>query len=257
MTEGKDGGSRSSLSVDSIDSRTSPVLDQHRRSKSILKKSDTGAHHHHHRSTKDSETEKLISDNTSGVSTSDNGGGGGDPGSGSGSDYSPNKLPLNTCALSPPHTPATAKRYAHTQSLRGIGPKLGPKPQALPIKFVGLGQMQDVLGKRPLKSHMMLLDDLLGGEKHSRDEAVVENKYKERLEGVCGALTSGDGVCLVKSPLYIYPPPPPLDDSSPTEETKLLLQQAASEMVATVNRQTAGGGGGLATQNRHQELNMS
>ncbi|CAG2061239.1 unnamed protein product, partial [Timema podura] len=251
----RDGGSRSSLSVDSIDSRTSPVLDQHRRSKSILKKSDTSAHHH--RSTKDSETEKLISDNTSGVSTSDNGGGGGDPGSGSGSDYSPNKLPLNTCALSPPHTPATAKRYAHTQSLRGIGPKLGPKPQALPIKFVGLGQMQDVLGKRPLKSHMMLLDDLLGGEKHSRDEAVVENKYKERLEGVCGSLSSGDGVCFVKSPLYIYPPPPPLDDSSPTEETKLLLQQAASEIVTTVNRQTAAGGGGLAAQNRHQELNMS
>ncbi|KAG5885157.1 hypothetical protein JTB14_037606 [Gonioctena quinquepunctata] len=57
---GKNCGSKSSLSVDSIDSRTSPQL--HRRSKSILKKSDSSGN----RCAVDSESERLISDNISG-----------------------------------------------------------------------------------------------------------------------------------------------------------------------------------------------
>ncbi|CAH1366644.1 hypothetical protein MTP99_007953 [Tenebrio molitor] len=71
---GKNSGSKSSLSVDSIDSRVSPQLEHHRRSKSILKKSDSSGN----RNT-DPESERLISDNMSGYEI------------GSGSEYSPNK----------------------------------------------------------------------------------------------------------------------------------------------------------------------
>ncbi|XP_067004773.2 potassium voltage-gated channel protein Shab [Anabrus simplex] len=188
---GKNGSSKSSLSADSIDSRTSPTLEQHRRSKSILKKSETSVR-------EDPETEKLISG------------------------CSPSKLPL-----SPPATPAP---------LRGIGPKCGTKPHALPIKFVGLQQQQQTDGSsssRRLRSPLLLLDDLLGGEKHARDEATVENKYKERLEAVVvgGCVAApGDGGCC--GDLYICPPPPPMEEHSPTEETKLLLHQTAGEVVA-------------------------
>ncbi|XP_060521100.1 potassium voltage-gated channel protein Shab [Cylas formicarius] len=63
---GKNGGSKSSLSVDSMDSRstTSPQLELHRRSKSILKKGDIGGGS---RKEIDPESERLISDNGSGV----------------------------------------------------------------------------------------------------------------------------------------------------------------------------------------------
>lgn len=71
---GKNSGSKSSLSVDSIDSRTSPQLELHRRSKSILKKSDSSGNRN-----ADPESERLISDNMSGFEI------------GSGSEYSPNK----------------------------------------------------------------------------------------------------------------------------------------------------------------------
>jgi hypothetical protein len=60
--------------VDSIDSRVSPQLEHHRRSKSILKKSDSSGN----RNT-NPESERLISDNMSGFEI------------GSGSEYSPNK----------------------------------------------------------------------------------------------------------------------------------------------------------------------
>ncbi|RZC33728.1 uncharacterized protein BDFB_007783 [Asbolus verrucosus] len=71
---GKNSGSKSSLSVDSIDSRVSPQLEHHRRSKSILKKSDSSGNRN-----ADPESERLISDNMSGYEI------------GSGSEYSPNK----------------------------------------------------------------------------------------------------------------------------------------------------------------------
>ncbi|XP_063920864.1 potassium voltage-gated channel protein Shab isoform X1 [Zophobas morio] len=70
----KNSGSKSSLSVDSIDSRVSPQLEHHRRSKSILKKSDSSGNRN-----ADPESERLISDNMSGYEI------------GSGSEYSPNK----------------------------------------------------------------------------------------------------------------------------------------------------------------------
>ncbi|CAG9862261.1 unnamed protein product [Phyllotreta striolata] len=71
---GKNGGSKSSLSVESIDSRTSPQLELHRRSKSILKKSESSSNRH-----ADPESERLISDSMSGSDV------------GFCSDYSPNK----------------------------------------------------------------------------------------------------------------------------------------------------------------------
>lgn len=205
--------------MDSIDSRTCPTPDTHRRSKSILKKSDPGSRNGRSgggglgAGCDDPETEKLISsDNSASGATGAGSGGGCD------SDYSPSKLPL-----SPPATPAASHRLS--SGLRGIGPKSGTKPHALPIKFVGLD------GGRGLKSPLVLLEDLLGGgggggEKHSRDEIAVENKLKERLEmsGGCGGGSAGpgEGGCCGDTPLYICPPPP-LDDHSPTEETKLLV----------------------------------
>ncbi|CAH1112446.1 unnamed protein product [Psylliodes chrysocephalus] len=72
---GKNGGSKSSsLSIESIDSRTSPQLELHRRSKSILKKSDSSSNRY-----TDPESERLINDNMSGSDV------------GFSSDYSPNK----------------------------------------------------------------------------------------------------------------------------------------------------------------------
>nr|XP_024218493.1 potassium voltage-gated channel protein Shab [Halyomorpha halys] len=70
---GKNGESRSSLSVDSIDSRICQTPEAHRRSKSILKKVDSAPNPR-----RDPETEKLISDNVSAA----------------GSDYSPGKSPI-------------------------------------------------------------------------------------------------------------------------------------------------------------------
>ncbi|PNF42918.1 hypothetical protein B7P43_G11845 [Cryptotermes secundus] len=245
--EGKEGRSKSSLSVDSIDSRTSPTLDQHRRSKSILKKSDSSGHHHRNgRSSTDPETEKLISDNTSGVSASDNGGTG--CGAGSGSEYSPNKLPIRAATLSPPATPAMARQPQKLQQLRAIGPKSGTKPHALPIKFVGLSEEGDK--SRKLKSPLLMLEDLFGGEKHARDEASVENRYRERLEAVVGGCVSapGDGGCCgggpqTSGPLYICPPASAAEEHSPTEETKLLLHQTAVELLAPARRHHSGGAG--------------
>lgn len=103
--------------MDSIDRPVSPQLgDTHKRSKSILKKTDSGGgghhhHHHHHRNDRngrniggyeDPESERLISDNISASGVSDNGCGGMDAGSGSGSDYSPAKYPLLAKSVSPP-----------------------------------------------------------------------------------------------------------------------------------------------------------
>jgi len=262
LCSGKEGRSKSSLSVDSIDSRTSPQLDQHRRSKSILKKSDSSGHHRNGRSSADPETEKLISDSTSGGGVSDNGSAG--CGSGSRSEYSPNKLPIPAATISPPATPAMTRKPPKLQQLRGIGPKSGTKPHALPVKFVGLSQEGDKT--RKVKSPLLMSDDLFGGEKHARDEATAENKHKERLEAVLGGCVSapGDGGCCggaeTAVPLYICPPPPSMDDHSPTEETKLLLHQTAVELLAPIGRRhgsVTGTGRGGPRIKQKQELPTS
>lgn len=69
------------------------------------------------------------------------------------------------------------------QGIRGIGPKssrTGVKP--LPIKFVGLPLDGGDETKPRLKSPLLPLEDWWGDEKNSRDEAVAENRFKERLD---------------------------------------------------------------------------
>ncbi|XP_069968245.1 potassium voltage-gated channel protein Shab isoform X2 [Bactrocera oleae] len=127
--------SKHSSSIDSIDA--SPNLEQHRRSKSILKnKSDIS------RVLADPESERLLADNMSGSGVSDNGTVMGE----SGSDYSPNKLPHSILAksISPPPlrhrmliqqrsgpaslvsrpTKFQTPRYPEEQALRQVKPML-------------------------------------------------------------------------------------------------------------------------------------
>ncbi|XP_017768936.1 PREDICTED: potassium voltage-gated channel protein Shab isoform X5 [Nicrophorus vespilloides] len=136
---GKNCGSKSSLSVDSIDSRASPQLDHHRRSKSILKKSDSSGYR-----SADPESERLISDNTS-------------LDVGSGSEYSPNKR------LS---SPPLSQRSACHRRLTRIPPP--PPPY----------QQQEVDKNRTMKSPLFLLDDIMNSkDKQTCNEQVVGNKY--------------------------------------------------------------------------------
>lgn len=105
-------GSKSSLSVDSIDSRQSPQLERHRRSKSILKKSESSGA----RNGADPESERLISDTTSLFDA------------GSGGEYSPNrKVP------SPPLQRRSVKNlpsYRHElERTRNLKSQLVPKSQ--------------------------------------------------------------------------------------------------------------------------------
>ncbi|CAD7004759.1 unnamed protein product [Ceratitis capitata] len=131
--------SKHSSSIDSIDA--SPNLEQHRRSKSILKnKSDIS------RVLADPESERLLADNMSGSGVSDNGTVMFCLQGESGSDYSPNKLPHSILAksISPPPLrhrmliqqrsgPATLQsrptkfqtpRYPEEQALRQVKPML-------------------------------------------------------------------------------------------------------------------------------------
>lgn len=119
---GKNSGSKSSLSVDSIDSRASPQLDHHhRRSKSILKKSDSGGGHR----AADPESERLISESSSLLDA------------GSGSDYSPKKM----------SSPPVAQR-AHRALARNA-----------PISYRLQQQLQEDRA-RTLKAPLFLLDDV-------------------------------------------------------------------------------------------------
>lgn len=204
---GKNGSSKSSLSVDSIDSHASTQLEKHRRSKSILKKSDSSGHRNGR--TEDPESERLISDNMSGV--------GGD--GGSGSDYSPNKRPV---VSSPPvrHRAVAQRTVAKTP----------------PIKYQQQSS-QESEKSRGFKSSLFLLDNILagGGEKHQRDRVQTENRYKDG-----GDLGMSEGA---DTPLYICPPPPPMEDNSPTEETRLLLHQTpVPQHKQTVNSTAKGSG---------------
>lgn len=205
---GKNGSSKSSLSVDSIDSHASPQLETHRRSKSILKKSDSSGHRNGR--TEDPESERLISDTMSAT--------GMDAGSGgSGNEFSPDKHAVTT-------SPSVIHRSFNQQ--RTI--------KSLPIKYQ---QQQDIVDKtRTLKSPLFLLDDILSGEKHQRDR-IAENKYKDTSDSGVGGCV-GDDV-----PLYICPPPPPMDEHSPTEETRLLLHQTPILQHKQTGNSTAKGGG--------------
>lgn len=136
------------MSVDSIDSRTSPQLELHRRSKSILKKSDSSGGN---RNT-DPESERLISDGYD---------------MGSGSEYSPSKR------LSSPPT----MRH-RTMSQKTISKNL-PSTTAY---------QQELERTRTLKSQLFLLDDYINKEKQTYKEpsqAVVidSNKIMRQCSG--------------------------------------------------------------------------
>lgn len=80
-------------------------------------------------------------------------------------------------------------------TLKGIGPRAGGKPHALPVKFVGVDEEEDsnrprrVLPRSPMpRRHPQrapladLLADFAGQEKAVRDEATPENILKDSLE---------------------------------------------------------------------------
>ena len=58
------------MSADSIDSEATPVIERHRKSKSILKKSESS--NNYYSNSGDSDTEKLITDNSSVTTMCDN-----------------------------------------------------------------------------------------------------------------------------------------------------------------------------------------
>lgn len=137
ILSGKNSGSKSSLSADSIDSRASPQLEHHRRSKSILKKSESSGY----RST-DPESERLISDNTSGVDV------------GSGSEYSPNKR------LSSP--PARHKPLTHRSLTRSV-----------PLNY----QHQDLDKAKSMKAPLFLFDDIINKDRREGASGMGSNKF--------------------------------------------------------------------------------
>lgn len=175
--------------MDSIDSRTSPTLEHHRRSKSILKKSDSSGHRNGS-SSGDPEMEKLISDHTSP-------GGGSFRSGGEDSESSPCRVGAK---------PAAHSRQGSVGSqLRAIGPRSSGAGKAMPIKFIGLDNNQQMRLRSP--------GFPLGDEK------------TPRKEGLYIYPPSGD------SPAAVHGSGSGEDGSPPTEETKLLLHQAAAEMV--------------------------
>lgn len=139
MILGKNCGSKSSLSVDSIDSRTSPQLELHRRSKSILKKSDSSSTRH----ITDPESERLISDNMSGFEV------------GFGNECSSPVKRLSSL-------PTNSRTMGQKASSRNL-----PSYQ------------QELERTRLLKSQLILLDDILCREKQkSKEPEIDSNKLK-------------------------------------------------------------------------------
>lgn len=133
-------GSKSSLSVDSIDA--SPPVEHHRRSKSILKKSDSSGHRNGR--VDDPESERLIPDNVSGYGI--------DPQTGSYGEFSPNKRLAAT--MSPPvrHRPVANRNL-----------------KEIPLKY------QEDNKTRTLKSPLFLLDDIIS-DKKGKDARTVTYK---------------------------------------------------------------------------------
>ncbi|GLV34422.1 Shaker cognate b [Carabus blaptoides fortunei] len=208
---GKNGSSKSSLSVDSIDSHASPQLETHRRSKSILKKSDSSGHRNGR--SEDPESERLISDSMSGTGMD----------AGSGNEFSPDKHVSRAVTTSPPvlHRSFNQQRT----SVKSLPIKYQPSQQP----YNQQQEQQDVMDKTRT---LFLLDDILPGEKHQRDR-IAENKYKD---------TSDSGCVVGDVPLYICPPPPPMEEHSPTEETRLLLHQTPVLQHKQTGNSTAKGG---------------
>ncbi|XP_066946579.1 potassium voltage-gated channel protein Shab isoform X4 [Macrobrachium rosenbergii] len=106
-------------------------------------------------------------------------------------------LPDLTFDPPPPPTPPTSGDHEKQgrPTLKGIGPRAGGKPHALPVKFVGVDEEEDsnrprrILPRSPMpRRHPQrapladLLADFAGQEKSVRDEATPENIMKDTLE---------------------------------------------------------------------------
>ncbi|XP_068249395.1 potassium voltage-gated channel subfamily B member 2 [Palaemon carinicauda] len=105
-------------------------------------------------------------------------------------------LPDLTFDPPPPPTPPLGDHEKQGRpTLKGIGPRAGGKPHALPVKFVGVDEEEDsnrprrILPRSPMpRRHPQrapladLLADFAGQEKSVRDEATPENIMKDTLE---------------------------------------------------------------------------
>ncbi|ROT60599.1 hypothetical protein C7M84_000213 [Penaeus vannamei] len=102
---------------------------------------------------------------------------------------------LPDLTFEPPPPPAGDHDKLGRPSLKGIGPRAGGKPHALPVKFVGVDEEEDsnrprrTLPRSPMpRRHPQrapladLLADFAGQEKAARDEATPENILKDSLE---------------------------------------------------------------------------
>ncbi|KYQ51854.1 hypothetical protein ALC60_09055 [Trachymyrmex zeteki] len=143
-----------SLSADSIDSGGMPFIDQHRTSKSILKKSDSG--NNYYSNAGDSDTEKLITDSMSTASICDN--------ETSSCDASANAI--NMCTKKRPISPLFSRQVLESIFLTNNN-----------IERECTSDKGDKKLSVSRKSRILFSD--IEEEKHARDEAVVENQNKE------------------------------------------------------------------------------
>ncbi|XP_047482169.1 LOW QUALITY PROTEIN: potassium voltage-gated channel protein Shab-like, partial [Penaeus chinensis] len=159
---------------------------------------------------------------------------------------------LPDLTFEPPPPPAGDHDKLGRPSLKGIGPRAGGKPHALPVKFVGVDEEEDsnrprrTLPRSPMpRRHPQrapladLLADFAGQEKAARDEATPENILKDSLEPKLAATLDQRNANLVlrcsKAPcLYNQPASTSPMATSPDEvgEPRLCLCGAPMTRVA-------------------------
>lgn len=159
---------------------------------------------------------------------------------------------LPDLTFEPPPPPAGDHDKLGRPSLKGIGPRAGGKPHALPVRFVGVDEEEDsnrprrTLPRSPMpRRHPQrapladLLADFAGQEKAARDEATPENILKDSLEPKLAATLDQRNANLVlrcsKAPcLYNQPASTSPMATSPDEvgEPRLCLCGAPMTRVA-------------------------
>ncbi|XP_047343867.1 potassium voltage-gated channel protein Shab isoform X5 [Vespa velutina] len=145
--------SKLSLSADSIDSEGVPFIEKHRVAKSILKKSESS--NNYYNNVGDSDTEKLITDNTSMGSMCDN--------------------------------ETRLKQQQQQQQQQPVSPLLSRQVLESIFRTNNNAErdfsIDQTDGKNCItKIPRLLFEDVLEEEKHARDETVAENKNKETEE---------------------------------------------------------------------------
>ncbi|XP_015595320.1 potassium voltage-gated channel protein Shab isoform X2 [Cephus cinctus] len=157
-------GSKLSLSADSIDSEAMPFIERQRVSKSILKKSESS--NNYYSNDRDSDTEKLISDNTSATSMCDN--------------------ETTTCNAIGNNNGGRTRQPASPLLSRQVLETLFRTNNNADRHYATSEHGE---GKNCVaKLSKSIFDDVLEEEKHARDEAVTENKNKE-CEDLAGRKT--------------------------------------------------------------------